>query len=61
MLPPPEDRRELPLVARSWTSSPVPLDPATSSISRNREIAFDLPPWEPLPPGDTVISRKAEK
>ena len=60
LAPPPPGKQDLPLVARSWTSASVTLDPATSAISRNREIAYDLPAWEPLPPGETLVSRKAD-
>lgn len=60
LLPPPEEKRDLPLVARSWTGRAAALDTATSAISRNREIAYDLPGWEPLPPGESVVSRRLD-
>lgn len=47
-------------MARSWRGRSAALDPATDAISRNREIAFGLPAWEPLPPGEQTVVRRSD-
>lgn len=35
-----------------------PSAPTTRATSRARRVVTDLPPWEPLPPGEILVQRQ---
>lgn len=46
------------VISRSWATATRNRN-APNQVGKSRKIAGDLPAWEPLPPGESIVSRKA--
>lgn len=49
------DDTQGPAVSRTWAARSLPVK--SPELTRNRQLAGDLPDWEPLPPGETLVRR----
>jgi hypothetical protein len=49
-----------PVVSRTWASQ-VSGTGKKKQLTRERKMAGDLPEWEPLPPGELIVTRGKRK
>ncbi|WLP92150.1 hypothetical protein [Gordonia sp. NB41Y] len=57
-LPPaPPEQQSTPVVSRDFTRTRRSTNADAQKLSRKRKIAGDLPAWDPMPPGETLVSR----